>query len=825
MKAALRLASRDLRGGLGSLLLLWLCLAISVGGIAAVGSLAASVDSALAANGRQLLGADLVLSVSQRPATPEEDEAIRGLGKVARSTMIRSSVVTAGGRSTLAEIIGIDAGWPPAGTVVMQSGRHPRNGEVAVGGELAERLGLRPGQQVRIGYARFTVSGVIRSLPSTSSFAFAPAALIDSRSLAATGLIQPGSLSVTTYRVVLPAGIDPEATGRDFQRRFLNGGWRAMDRGEAAAGTRRLLDQLEQVLLLIGLTGLAIGALGVSSAAAAFAASRQRTIATLKLLGAGRGSLLKMLMLEIGMIAFVAIAAGLALGAVTPPLAASATREFLPVSPDPSVQWMALGEAALFGLLVTIAAAAGPLFDAAATRPAELFRQQVDPPPRQRGRYAVPVVASALAFGVAIATSSDRIVALVAVGALLLLAAAFAALGLLIRRLARRPALSLGPVARLGVAALARPGAATVRLAVALGLGLSLLAMLSTTASSLLREIQTSIPQRAPALFLVDIPVREEARFRNLVQGALPNSDVTLVPTLRGQVTAINGTRVVDLRSIPEGAWIVRGDRGLTFMPELPAGNRIVAGKWWPADYRGPPLISIDVDAATALNLKVGDKMTIAVLGRPIEATIASLRQIDWRSYGFNFAIIFAPGVLEQAPYTLMATVAPAAGVSPLPLEQALARDLPMVSAIRVRDIIARVTDILQALEGAVWVATAVAIAIGIVVLAGSVIATQRARRRDLVLLKLVGATRGQALKVQLIEFLLLSVAVACVALAAGALGAWAVLRYLLELGFEPSWQALVGPPLAAVILSVSAALLAALPALLARPAAALRTT
>jgi hypothetical protein len=114
------------------------------------------------------------------------------------------------------------------------------------------------------------------------------------------------------------------------------------------------------------------------------------------------------------------------------------------------------------------------------------------------------------------------------------------------------------------------------------------------------------------------------------------------------------------MRDIPEGAWVLRGDRGLTFSAVLPEGNRIVAGRWWPADYRGPPLISLDVDAAKALGLKVGDRMTVAVLGRPIEARIASLRRIDWRSYGFNFAIIFSPGVLERAPFTLMATVAPA---------------------------------------------------------------------------------------------------------------------------------------------------------------------
>ena len=141
----------------------------------------------------------------------------------------------------------------------------------------------------------------------------------------------------------------------------------------------------------------------------------------------------------------------------------------------------------------------------------------------------------------------------------------------------------------------------------------------------------------APALFLVDIP-REQARGLTALTGArLPGAELRLVPSLRGPVTAVNGTRVTDLKAIPEGAWILRGDRGLTFARDLPPANRIVAGEWWPEDYRGPPLVSIDVDAATALGLKVGDSLTIGVLGRPIEARIASLRA---RSTGAAWASI-----------------------------------------------------------------------------------------------------------------------------------------------------------------------------------------
>jgi len=395
--------------------------------------------------------------------------------------------------------------------------------------------------------------------------------------------------------------------------------------------------------------------------------------------------------------------------------------------------------------------------------------------------------------------------------------------GWAVRRIARSAKRLGGPITRLGVAALDRPGAATGRLAVSLGLGLTLLVTLAGTASSILAEIDTTVPKKAPALFLVDIPRTEEQHFRALAATELPGAELRLVPSLRGPVTAVNGIRVTEMRNIPEGAWILRGDRGLTFARDLPAANRIVAGKWWPKEYRGPPLVSIDADAATALKLKVGDKLTVSVLGRPIEARISSLREIDWRSMGFNFAIIFAPGTLEAAPYTLMATVAPPASTSTVAFERKLSADLPMVSAIRVSDIVAQVKTLLESIDGAVRIAAGFAILMGMIVLAGSVVATRRQRARDIVLLRLVGATRGEVARSQLTEFALLSAAVALIAFIAGAIASSLVVVQLFEFPFSPDWAMLALIPLGAILLAVLAAFLAAIPALNARPAEGLR--
>ena len=826
MKLPFRLALRDLRGGLSGLGLLWLCLAVAIAGLASVTSLASSVDRAIADNGRQLLGGDLVLSISQRDATGDELAAMQSLGRISKSVNTRSMLVGPGNRSMLVELAGVDSAWPLAGKVdLAPGGRRPRGQEIAIGHEAAERLGLGQGDRVRVGRASYKISAIIEKLPRSSGFAFAPPAIMDEAGLAASRLIQPGSISSTSYRVLLASDADSEAAGKSFQKRFPEAGWRAMGREEAGAGTRRFIDRLGQMLLLVALSALAIGGLGMSSAAAAFASSRRPAIAILKLVGATRTTVNLMLLTEIAVIAGTAILAGLAIGAATPALVGKFTADLLPVAPDTAPQWSALGQAALFGVLISFAASWRMIANAGDTKPARLLRGDVgNGEPMRWGTYVVPVAALGVAAAIAIGGASDPLFAASGIGAIGLLCGLFAVIGVLIRRIARGAKHLGGPVTRLGIAALDRPGAATGRLAVSLGLGLTLLVTLSGTASSILAEIDTSVPKRAPALFLVDIPRVERDRFNGLVERDAPGSELRLVPSLRGPVTAVNGVRVADMKDIPEGAWILRGDRGLTFARDLPPANRIVAGKWWPKDYRGPPLISIDVDAATALKLKIGDRLTISILGRPVEAKIASFREIDWRSLGFNFAIIFAPGALEAAPYTLMATVAPPGGASTSTLERSLTADLPMVSAIRVADIVAEVKTLLESIDGAVRIATAFAILMGMIVLAGSVVATRRQRARDIVLLRLVGATRGEVTRSQLIEFSLLSVLVAVAALGAGTLAARLVVLHVFEFPFSPDWLSLTLIPVGAVLLAVFAALAAAIPALNARPAEGLRT-
>jgi putative ABC transport system permease protein len=322
---------------------------------------------------------------------------------------------------------------------------------------------------------------------------------------------------------------------------------------------------------------------------------------------------------------------------------------------------------------------------------------------------------------------------------------------------------------------------------------------------------------------MLDIPVEEVPRFRALATGAAPNSDLVTIPSLRGSVVAVKGQRVANMKEIPEGAWFLRGDRGLTYSATLPEGSRIVDGKWWSAGYEGPPLISLDVEAARAAGLKVGDMLTVSILGREIDAEIASLREINWDTMGFNFVIVFAPGTLENAPHSYMATISmPEA--QERPFSRVVSNAFPSVSAIRVKEVVETVSGMLGQLSVAVRAAASVAILAGIAVLIGALAASRRARVYDSVMLKLLGATRARILAAQALEFAALAAILALVAFGLGAASGWYVVVKVLELDWAPDWGVVALTLAAGALVTLALGLLGSLPALAARPARALRT-
>jgi putative ABC transport system permease protein len=457
-----------------------------------------------------------------------------------------------------------------------------------------------------------------------------------------------------------------------------------------------------------------------------------------------------------------------------------------------------------------------------------LFRERVSPLGREWKAAVLPVGGGLLAIlALALIGAPQPGLSAIFLGGGAVLLGLLSLLGLLIRKLATIAPRPRDPLLRNALANLHRPGAQTGALVTALGFGLSAFVLLAAIQTALDANIQRSVPQQAPDYFVLDIPRERIGTFEELVRAEQKDAVIRSVPTLRGRILAYGPkdamTRVADLEETPEGAWQLNGERGLTYADEVPEGNTVTEGQWWGPFYQGEPLVSVDENLAKAIGLKLGDTITIGLLGVERSARVASFRRIDWDSMGFNYVLVFSPNALIDAPHNLAATVDLPDGADTGPLLRKLVREFPSSSVIEVGQLLTEARAILGQVGNAILAAASVAVLAGIAVLLGAIAAARASRLYDNVVLRVLGASRRQLLLLQLAEYGLLALVLAGVALLLGGTLAWLVVVQLFEFDWLPDWPRVLGVLGAGIGLVLAFALGGSLPLLNAKPARTLR--
>jgi putative ABC transport system permease protein len=774
--------------------------------IAGVGSVGESVRAGIAADARKLLGGDLEARLLYTPATLEQRALMDTLGTVSEVRTMRTMAIraqppasAAATDRTLVELKAVDAPYPLYGAVALSPAMALPDVLAERGGgrgaaadpALLDRLGLRLGDRVRVGGVEYELRATISREPDRGAdFPLGPRLMVAGASLAATGLIQPGSLIYNTYRLRLPDGASATAAAEALKQRFPDAGWRFRELKDASPQVQRFIDRTGLFLTLVGLSALLVGGVGVGNAVRSYLEGKIATIATLKCVGAPARLIFRLYLALIMALALAGVAAGLVLGALAPVAVAGVLGEGFGLSVRLGLYAGPLLLAAGFGLLVALAFSLAPLARARDVPAASLFRDLVSRArrwPARRDAALMGLAAAALA-ALTVLSAGDRMLALwfvlgvLATLALFRLAAALIAAAA--RRINRPPrAYRLWPGLRLALANLTRPGAPTGSVVLSLGLGLTVLVAVALVQGNLSREISQTLPETAPSFYFIDIQPDQVADFDAVVHAVPGVTSLDRVPMLRGRIAALNGVRVDKLDAARQAHWVLQGDRGVTWSATLPKGDTLAAGEWWPADYKGPLLVSLDQDAARELGLKVGDTITINLLGREITAAIASLRILDWRRLAINFVMVFSPGVLEGVPQMQLAT----ARVAPdqeLALQKAVTQRFANVSAVRVRDALQAVGEIMAAVGTAIQSTAAVTLLAGVLVLAGAVVAGHHRRVYDAVVLKVLGATRADVAGTFLIEHGLLGLVTAAIAAALGTLVAYLFLTGLTETEF-----------------------------------------
>ena len=386
-----------------------------------------------------------------------------------------------------------------------------------------------------------------------------------------------------------------------------------------------------------------------------------------------------------------------------------------------------------------------------------------------------------------IVSADDRWMAMWFVGGSAGAMIAFVICGRLVKIAARRVGRRRRMAFRLALANLHRPGAQTANIVTSLGLGLTVLVAVASIEGNLRHEIEQTLPDRAPGFFFIDIQPDQVAGFEAAVRGVDGVDEIRRTPILRGRITRIAGVPVEKARHLPHVRWMVRGDRGLTWAARPPDATRVIAGDWWPEDHAGAPLVSLSADAAAGFGVTVGDTLTVDILGREVTAKIANLRSVNWRSMRMDFVMIFSPGVIENAPQTVVATVRASQGAESA-IERAVTGRFANITAIRIREVLRTVGEMLSRLSAVVRVTTAITIVAGALVLAGAIAAGHRRRVYDAVILKVLGATRRDVLRAYALEYAILGIVTAVIAAAIGSVTAWAVVEELMHFDwiFQP---------------------------------------
>jgi putative ABC transport system permease protein len=834
---SMRFAARELRAGVRGFRIFLACLALGVAAIAAASSTAEAFRQGLASQAREILGGDLSVSVRQRHFTPEELAAMSRLGRVSLAVANRAMAQAPSGERRLVELRGVSGDYPLSGKVELAGARSlaeaftPQGDAagVAVEQPLLDRLHLKLGDRFLVGDTPAVVRAVLLQEPDRLSrgFALGPRVLARMEMVEQGGFAAPGLPFGETARIALKPGVPLAAAKAALAKAVKVPDGRVRDRNDAAPGIRRLIDQLEYFLGFIGLASLVAGGLGVFGAVSAYLEGRKPVIATLKALGA-EGALVRNLYLgQVAGLAVLGVALGLAVGAAAPLVLGALVKNELPVPALFAIYPWPLIKAGAFGLLSAAAFSLAPLGRARATPPASLFRSDL-----AAGLSLGPETIGAMLAGVglaglAVAAAPSRLAAAVMIGGV---AASFALLWLLgwgAAALAGRFRGGAHGAWKIALANLAGPRSAARTAAPAIGLGVALLTAVVLIQSSLLGEVAVTAPRTAPALVFTDIPAERAAAFDQAVAQAfaspLTRDTYLRAPYVTGRITAIRG-RPVDPTKIPASArWAFDNDISLSAVDAEPPNAGVVAGRWWPAGYSGPPLLAIDVEIAKAAQLKVGDSVTLSVLGRDIDARIAMLRKVDFGSFGASFPLVQTPSSLAGADLHEVA-IAKADRAQEARAIRALGVSFPEVNVISVREQLEAATELFGQLALAVRGAAAVAALSGLLVLAGAIAARARARVREAAILKVLGASRAQILAAYALEYGAVGAIAGAAGVALGYAAAWPVVVKIFEAHWSVDWAGVAALLVGAALLAGLGGLIAAFQALSKRPAPALRS-
>ncbi|NCF13657.1 MAG: FtsX-like permease family protein [Gammaproteobacteria bacterium] len=803
---ALRSFGRELRSG--EVLVLLAAVSLAVAALTAVGFLTDRIGKAVTRQANEVLAADLRLR-SQEPVPDEWRELAADYNLQVADTMSFPSVVFHGDDNALSSVKVVSDAYPLRGSVRVSDelfGEQrtvdgiPRAGEVWADGALLARVGADVGDTLDIGELQLKVSAVLTYRPDQSiGFAsLAPTVIMNIADIGASGLIGEGS---RVRYALLVAGDETDVAGfNEAIQDILPDEIRVRSQEESSERAYNAADRAQQFLSLTAVISLLLSAVAVAMSARRFATRRMDTVALMKSLGATQGFVITVSLVQLVLLGALGVITGSVVGFAAEEIIASILSDLLAGElPDTGLRPVILASGSALVLMMGFALPS--MIQLRNTPPLRILRHDEMPPSPSRllvGGLSLMAVAALLYRSV-----GDPRMLVILIGGIVVIAGALYLVGRGLVAIIGRARSGVGVAWRYGLANVARRGRDSAVQVVAFGLGITVLLLLTLVRTDLLEGWRQTLDENAPNHFLINIQPHEVEPVGEIFVANSVEVPV-FTPLVRARMTTINGESVKD-RTYPneDGKWLANREANLSWSAEMSSSNELLQGQWWPADYAGPPLVSIEEEAATNAGLGIGDKLTFFVAGREIDAEIASVRKINWDSFQPNFFLVLSPGALDNMPTTYISSMRISEEKQPMLIE--LMRKHPSISVIDLGAILQQVRGIIEKASLAVQAVFVFTLAAGIAVLFAAVQSTIDERRFESAMLRALGARRRVVFAGVMAEFAALGAAAGFLASAGASILAAVVAVQLFELPYQFNpliWIAGVGAGIFVVCIS-----------------------
>lgn len=786
----LKLALKEIRHGWRHFAVFLACLILGVTIMASVNSFGSIIKHSFKNEAQSLLGGDMEINIRGIAATDLQRQFIKKYGQISYVATLRS-MLHFEDNHTLVEIKAADNHYPLLGKLqfnedISREEIFANNG-IAVDKILLSQMDLQIGDQVKIGAGIYTISATLKTEPdrAVQIFSFGPRVMMSHESLAQSNLLSTFSLVENRYRVITPKNIIvneayKKSVEKELDANFPNTSWRVSTGTDGNQTLKRFLNQLLAFMTLSGLATFLIAGIGIGSSVRSYLEKKSQTISILKVQGASRKLVFATYALVIAILVVI--------GGITGSLISIAiTTSLMPLLSEilPSIK----GQGGIhvpsqllaiwYGFLIAYLFSLPALSSAVNIRPSLLFRSKTGMLLFRNDSFVRTIIGvfSLLLIGTLFINADDKLFISGAIVIVVISFSLFYMCGFLIKYLAKKMNVKT-PWLKLALNNIHRPGSTSGTVIYAIGISLTVLIALTLTEANFQMRIKDLMEEKAPSLFIIDIQPHQKDGLQKLLLEYADEDKVMLYPMSRGRIVKIDGRPVNEVTVLDDVDWAVRGDRGLSYSATPPKNANIVQGKWWPEDYSGKPLLSVDERFLDGMSLKLGDTITVSILGEEITAEITNAREIDYSTFQLNFAMMLSPGVIENMPHTSLATIHLDKDMDmekEFKLAKQIAKDFPSTTAIRTKEVVELVQNIMQHIATALKITVAIGLFAGLLVLTSALSATIEQRIYDVAILKVLGARRSDILKSCTAEWMLLALATSMIASVIGTFSAYLI--------------------------------------------------